>query len=242
MRIILIALLTGMLMLACSQGTGSNTPDDAVPAETLATDRSHSSRVFPRGETSLEERIANYPTVVRARMTSESTEVVAGAGRFEGNYYAALKFDLEVGEYLNGTGADNITAIWVAAMNSAPARKPKTRCPTSAPEGIRNGTIGRRFSSCKNCVMLRLFPLMSCRRCRVTTITTCRSVFLNPTGTVTACPANTVSCGCRRPRSLRALPARAGPWGTDRSSSWICRPPQSALQAQVARAHRRVQR
>ena len=115
MRIILIALLTGMLLLACSQGTGSNTPDDAVPAETLATDRSHSSRVFPRGETSLEERIANYPTVVRARMTSESTEVVAGAGRFEGNYYAALKFDLEVGEYLNGTGADNITAIWVAA-------------------------------------------------------------------------------------------------------------------------------
>ena len=115
MRIVLIALLTGMLLLACGQGTGSNTPDDAVPAETLATDRSHSSRVFPRGETSLEERIANYPTVVRARMTSESTEVVAGAGRFEGNYYAALKFDLEVGEYLNGTGADNITAIWVAA-------------------------------------------------------------------------------------------------------------------------------
>ena len=115
MRIILIALLTGMLLLACGQGTGSNTPDDAVPAETLATDRSHSSRVFPRGETSLEERIANYPTVVRARMTSESTGVVAGAGRFEGNYYAALKFDLEVGEYLNGTGADNITAIWVAA-------------------------------------------------------------------------------------------------------------------------------
>lgn len=115
MRIILIALLTGMLLLACGQGTGSDTPDDAVPAETLATNSSHSSRVFPRGETSLEERIANYPTVVRARMTSESIKVVAGAGRFEGNYYAALEFDLEVSEYLNGTGADNITAIWVAA-------------------------------------------------------------------------------------------------------------------------------
>ena len=114
MRIVLIALLTGMLM-ACSQGTGGNTPDDAVPAKNLATNSSHSSRVFPRGETSLEERIANYPTVVRARMTSESIKVVAGAGRFEGNYYAALEFDLEVSEYLNGTGADNITAIWVAA-------------------------------------------------------------------------------------------------------------------------------
>ena len=118
MRIILIALLTGMLLLACSQGTGSNTPDDAVPAETLATDRSHSSRVAPavfNGETSLEERTANYSIVVRARMTSKSTEVVAGAGRYEGNYYAATKFNLEVSEYLNGTDVDNITAIWVAA-------------------------------------------------------------------------------------------------------------------------------
>ena len=117
MRIVLIALLTGMLM-ACSQGTGGNTPDHAVATLTLGTDRSHSSRIAPavfNGETSLEERTANYSTVVRARMTSKSTEVVAGAGRFEGNYYAATKFNLEVSEYLNGTGVDNITAIWVAA-------------------------------------------------------------------------------------------------------------------------------
>ena len=117
MRIVLIALLTGMLM-ACSQGTGGNTPDHAVATLTLGTDRSHSSRIAPalfNGETSLEERTANYSTVVRARMTSKSTEVVAGAGRYEGNYYAATKFNLEVSEYLNGTGADSITAIWVAA-------------------------------------------------------------------------------------------------------------------------------
>ena len=117
MRIVLIALLTGMLM-ACSQGTGGNTPDHAVATLTLGTDRSHSSRIAPavfNGETSLEERTANYSTVVRARMTSKSTEVVAGAGRYEGNYYAATKFNLEVSEYLNGTGVDNITAIWVAA-------------------------------------------------------------------------------------------------------------------------------
>ena len=146
MRIILIALLTGMLLLACSQGTGSNTPDDAVPAETLATDRSHSSRVFPRGETSLEERIANYPTVVRARMTSESTEVVAGAGRFEGNYYAALKFDLEVGEYLNGTGADNITAIWVAADEFGTRQEAEDALPDiRAPKGYAMGQSGGGF-------------------------------------------------------------------------------------------------
>ena len=115
MRMILIALLTGMLM-ACSQGTGANTPDDSVPAQPLARDTSvHSAAIPILGETSLEERIANYPTVVKARMTSESIEVVAGAARLQGNYYAAVKFHLAVSEYLNGTGADNITALWVPA-------------------------------------------------------------------------------------------------------------------------------
>ena len=35
--------------------------------------------------------------------------------RLQGNYYAAVKFHLAVSEYLNGTGADNITALWVPA-------------------------------------------------------------------------------------------------------------------------------
>ncbi len=113
MRMILIALLTGMLM-ACSQGTGANTPGDAVPAQPLARDTSvHSAAVPVRGETSLEERVANYPTVVRARMTSESIEVVSGAGRLQGKYFATMKFDLAVSEYLSGAGDDKITAIWV---------------------------------------------------------------------------------------------------------------------------------
>ena len=115
MRMILIALLTGTL-LACSQGTGGDTSDDSVPAQPLARDTSvHSAAIPILGETSLEERIANYPTVVKARMTSESIEVVAGAARLQGNYYAAVKFHLAVSEYLNGTGADNITALWVPA-------------------------------------------------------------------------------------------------------------------------------
>ena len=115
MRTILIALLTGTL-LACGQGTGGNTPDDPVPAQLLATDTTVRSAQGPQyGEISLEERIANYTTVVKARMTSESIEVVAGAGRIQGKYYAAVKFDLAISEYLNGTGANNITAMWVAA-------------------------------------------------------------------------------------------------------------------------------
>ncbi len=113
MRIILVTLLAGTL-LACSQGIGGNAPDDSLPAQSLARDTSVSFAAVPvRGETSLEERIANYPTVVRARMTSESIEVVAGAGRLQGKYFAAVKFDLTVSEYLNGTGANKIRAIWV---------------------------------------------------------------------------------------------------------------------------------
>ena len=112
MRAILIALLTGTL-LACFQGTGGDTSDDSVPAPPLARDTSvHSAAIPILGETSLEERIAKYPTVVKARMTSESIEVVAGAARLQGKYFAAVKFDLAVSEYLNGTGADSITAIW----------------------------------------------------------------------------------------------------------------------------------
>ena len=110
---VLIAVLAGTL-LACALATGCDRPDDVVPLSTDACVHPASSApVLQLGETSLEERIANYPTVVRARMTSESIEVVAAAGRLQGEYYAAVKFDLAVSEYLNGTGADNITAIWV---------------------------------------------------------------------------------------------------------------------------------
>ena len=45
-------------------------------------------------------------------MTSESIEVV-GAGRLQGKYFATMKFDLAVSEYLSGAGDDKITAIWV---------------------------------------------------------------------------------------------------------------------------------
>lgn len=112
MRAILIALLAGTL-LACSQGTEYSTPDDGVSDQSLGTDKSISAPpVGPRGETSLEERIANYPFVVKARMTSESIEVVAGGGRLLGKFFPVFEFELAVAEYLNGTGANKITAIW----------------------------------------------------------------------------------------------------------------------------------
>ena len=64
------------------------------------------------GETSLEERIANYPTVVRATLDRVTSEVVAAGGYGTGSYVIVVKFHLTVLEYLNGTGATSITAVW----------------------------------------------------------------------------------------------------------------------------------
>ena len=107
-----------------------------------------------RGATSLEERVANHPTVVKARLTSVSAEVVAGAERLQGSFYVVLKFNLSVSEYLKGSGGNSITAIRVVTRESpqpkrvsTPARRPRTRFPASATRETRNGTIGRLSSS-----------------------------------------------------------------------------------------------
>ncbi len=71
-----------------------------------------------RGATSLEERIANHPTVVKARLSSVSADVVAGAERLQGSFYVVLKFNLSVSEYLKGSGGNSITAIRVVTRQS----------------------------------------------------------------------------------------------------------------------------
>ena len=65
------------------------------------------------GETSLEERIINSSVVVRAVLDSVTSEVVA-VPRFD-EYAVAIKLHLTVREYLNGSGADNIIALWPSA-------------------------------------------------------------------------------------------------------------------------------
>ncbi len=62
------------------------------------------------GETSLEERIINYPVVVRAVLDSVTSEVVAVSGYDE--YAVAVKLHLTVREYLNGSGANSIIGVW----------------------------------------------------------------------------------------------------------------------------------
>ena len=66
-----------------------------------------------RGATSLEERIADHPTIVKAQLVSVSAETVAGAERNQGYFFVVLKFNLSVSEYLKGSGGNNITAMRV---------------------------------------------------------------------------------------------------------------------------------
>ena len=62
------------------------------------------------GDSSLEEKIIRNQVIVRATMTSFSSEVVVDA---EGKYRTVLKFNLDVNEYLKGTGPSSIVAVWV---------------------------------------------------------------------------------------------------------------------------------
>ena len=62
------------------------------------------------GDSSLEEKIIRNQVIVRATMTSFSSEVVVDT---EGKYRTVLKFNLSVNEYLKGTGPSSIVAVWV---------------------------------------------------------------------------------------------------------------------------------
>ena len=64
------------------------------------------------GERSLEVRIYRYPTIVRARLTGVSGQTMAAGGGEAGKYVNTVRFQLEVGEYLQGSGPDGIVAVW----------------------------------------------------------------------------------------------------------------------------------
>ena len=58
----------------------------------------------------IEEKVIDSAVVVRATMTSLSSEVIAEPNN---KYAVALKFNLAVSEYLKGTGPSSIVAVWV---------------------------------------------------------------------------------------------------------------------------------
>ena len=62
------------------------------------------------GDALIEEKIFGSDAIVKATMTSFSSEVVVDA---DGKYSVVLKFDLDASEYLKGSGPSSIVAVWV---------------------------------------------------------------------------------------------------------------------------------
>ena len=62
------------------------------------------------GDTLIEEKILNSDAIVKATMTSLSSEVVVDA---DSKYSVVLKFNLDASEYLKGSGPSSIVAVWV---------------------------------------------------------------------------------------------------------------------------------
>ena len=62
------------------------------------------------GDRLVEEKIIERSVVVKATMTSFSSEVIVDT---DSRHRAVLKFSLDVSEYLKGTGPSSIVAVWV---------------------------------------------------------------------------------------------------------------------------------
>ena len=103
MRIVLLIVAIGTL-LACGTSTGT----DAQP-ETLVSYVPALPVLF-HGDASIEEKILRRSVVVKAMMTSLSSEVVVDA---DGKYSPVLRFSLSASEYVKGTGPSSIVAVWV---------------------------------------------------------------------------------------------------------------------------------
>ena len=90
------------LLLAC----GSSKQDDTGTTVT----REGEIPILFWGDTLVEEKILHSEAIVRATMTSFSSEIATGAN---GKYSAVLKFNLKVSEYLKGSGPSSIVGVWV---------------------------------------------------------------------------------------------------------------------------------
>ena len=66
--------------------------------------------VYNHGDTLIEQKIFEKDTIVKATMTSLSSEVFVDAA---GKFLSALKFNLNVSEYLKGTGPSSVVAVWI---------------------------------------------------------------------------------------------------------------------------------
>ena len=88
--------------------------DDPHPATTEESERTvevlGELRAGTHGDTLIEEKVFGSNVIVEATMTSLSSEVIVDA---DDKYTVVLKFNLDVSEYLKGTGPSSIVAVWV---------------------------------------------------------------------------------------------------------------------------------
>ena len=94
-----------------SEGDANETP--TVPETSLTLAPTHSFGYD--GPRSLEERILASNVIVRVRFVSATSTAVSASTYLGTRYLARLEFTFSVLEYLKGSGADSIVAVWDAA-------------------------------------------------------------------------------------------------------------------------------
>ena len=93
------------------------TPDDAEQAQSIGSAISPPApaQVSYLGPTSLEERIFSSPVIVRVRLDSATSTLESATTVYGTKYMVILEFSFSVLDYLKGTGANDIVAVWAAA-------------------------------------------------------------------------------------------------------------------------------
>ena len=120
MRTANFILLVGVavILLSCGLfdgGQESAGSDDEAPLVVSGTPPGMEAPITYDGPSSLEERIFASPVIARVRLDS-ATSAVESATTYHGmKYVALLEFDFLVLEYLKGSGASDIAAVWAAA-------------------------------------------------------------------------------------------------------------------------------
>ncbi len=123
MRTATLILLTGMTMMLL--GCGLSTPaqvDEPTPQVAEPTTLSLSTGEQPpsvamisaprspyAGDSLIEEKIISYPVIVKATLTSFSSDTLLYP---DNTFSPVLQFNLNVSEYLKGTGPTSIVAVW----------------------------------------------------------------------------------------------------------------------------------
>ena len=116
------------ILLACGLVTRSDDP--ANPQVTgdivvgpppsggsMASSSGDSALPLYAGDSLIEEKVIENPVIVRATMTSFSSDTVIDHPN--DTYNVVLKFNLNVSEYLKGTGPSSIVAVWIGSRNYA---------------------------------------------------------------------------------------------------------------------------